>query len=309
VTIRATNRVGYSPPAARPPGSRVPEIEDTLNRYIYHPLAYRLARLLQPTGIAPNAVSVASGALVCAAAVFYTRVAWPVGALAGVACHLSWHVADGADGDLARLTGKASPIGEFVDGAADYLSHTFMYVLFATMLDDTPVGGWAWPLVILAGLSRIAQANHQETKRRQYLWRVYGVPWLGSQRGAGKRVFTGRGWLSRASARVVRAYLALGESMAPCSARLDRLVDEAGGDESRRAEVRQRIREASRGSLLLQKALAANPRTILLGLCVLAGAPVWYFLIEGVALNVLLLNSVAYHNAVERRLVAALSQR
>lgn len=287
----------------------MPEIEDTLNRCIYHPLAFRVARLLQPTRISPNSVSVASGVLVCLAAVFYSRVAWPVGALAGFACHLLWHVADGADGDLARLTGKASPIGEFVDGAADYLSHTFMYVLFAAMLDDTAAGGWAWPLVIFAGLSRIAQANHQETKRRQYLWRVYGVPWLGSQRSAGNRVFTERGWFSRTSARVVRAYLRLGKGMAPYSSRLDEIVQNASIDEAQRAEIRLRIRNAARGSLLLQKALAANPRTILLGACMIAATPLWYFAIEGVALNALLVVSVAYHNAVERRLVVALSRR
>jgi hypothetical protein len=299
-----------SPGAASPvAGGRKPEIEDLLNRYLYHPLAFRLARLLQPTRVSPNMVSVASGALVCLAAVFYTQVAWPVGALAGFTCHLLWHVVDGADGDLARLTGKASPIGEFIDGAADYLGHVVMYVLLAAMLDDTAVGGWAWPLAILAGLSRIAQANHQETQRRQYLWRVYGIPWLGKQRDRGKRVFTERGALSRASARVVRAYLALGERMSPCSARLDAIVEEAAGDEQRRAQVRQSIREASRGSLLLQKALAANPRTIVLGLCMIVGTPLWYFAIEIVALNALLLASVAYHDAVERRLVAALSKR
>jgi hypothetical protein len=287
----------------------VPELEDPLNKYVYHPLAFRLARLLQPTGTSPNMVSVASGALVCLAAVLYTGVAWPIGALAGFACHLAWHVADGADGDLARLTGKASPIGEFVDGAADYLGHIFMYVLLAAMLDDTFVGEWAWPLATLAGASRIVQSNHTETQRREFLWRVYGIPWLRTQRVAGKRVFTEQGWFSRNSARVVRGYLLLGESMAPCSAPLDRLIATASGDADRQADMRLRIRQASRASLTFQKALGANPRTILLGCSMIAGTPLWYFLIEGVALNGVLAISVAYHNTVERRLYAALSER
>jgi hypothetical protein len=287
----------------------VPELEDPLNKYVYHPLAFRLARLLQPTGTSPNMVSVASGALVCLAAVLYTGVAWPIGALAGFACHLAWHVADGADGDLARLTGKASPIGEFVDGAADYLGHIFMYVLLAAMLDDTFVGEWAWPLATLAGASRIVQSNHTETQRREFLWRVYGIPWLRTQRVAGKRVFTEQGWFSRNSARVVRGYLLLGESMAPCSAPLDRLIETASGDADRQADMRLRIRRASRASLTFQKALGANPRTILLGCSMIAGTPLWYFLIEGVALNGVLAISVAYHNTVERRLYAALSER
>jgi hypothetical protein len=282
------------------------ELEDPLNRYLYHPLAFRLARLLQPTGVSPNAVSVASGALVCAAAILYTAVAWPVGALAGFACHLLWHVADGADGDLARLTGKASPIGEFVDGAADYLSHAVMYLLLAALLDDGPLGGWAWPLACVAGASRIVQANHAETQRRQFLWRVYGVPWLRTQQAASERVFTERGWFSRNSARVMRGYLALGSRLAPHAAAIDELLERAAADEDRRAAASRRIGEASRRSLLLQKALGANPRTILLGCSMLAGTPLWFFLIEAVVLNVVLLISLADHNAVERRLLADL---
>ena len=114
---------------------RSPELEDPLNRYLYHPLARRLARLLQPTPVTPNAVSAMSGAMVCAAAAFYSFGSWPVGVLAGFACHLTWHVFDGADGDLARLTGKASPIGEFVDGACDYLSHIVLYVALHMIWD------------------------------------------------------------------------------------------------------------------------------------------------------------------------------
>ena len=40
------------------PQSRPPELQDGLNRYLYHPLAARLARLLAPTRITPNLVSV-----------------------------------------------------------------------------------------------------------------------------------------------------------------------------------------------------------------------------------------------------------
>jgi hypothetical protein len=296
-------------PSIRRSSGRVPELEDPLNHYVYHPLAFRLARLLQPTGTSPNAVSAASGGLVCMAAILYTCVAWPFGALAGFACHLTWHVADGADGDLARLTGKASPIGEFVDGAADYLGHVVLYVLLAAMLDDTFIGLWAWPLASLAGASRIVQSNHTETQRREFLWRVYGIPWLRTQQTAGGQAFAGRGWLSRTSARIVRGYLVLGESMAPYSAPLDRLIEAASGDADRLADMRRRIRQASRGSLLFQKGLGANPRTILLGCSMIAGTALWYFLIESLVLNIVLAVSVAYHNTVERRLYAALSER
>jgi len=305
VSPQSAPAVEISPPVTRTSTGRVPELEDPLNHYVYHPLAFRLAKLLQPTGMSPNAVSGVSGALVCIAAVLYTGVAWPVGALAGFGCHLLWHVADGADGDLARLTGKASPIGEFVDGAADYLSHIFMYLLLAAMLDDGPIGVWAWPLAVFAGLSRIVQANHTETQRRQYLWRAYGVPWLRTQRDSGKSVFTEQSWFSCNSARIMRAYLMLGEQMAPYSAPLDQAL-QAAVQERRQPEARALVRASSRRSLLLQKGLGANPRTILLGLSMIAGTPLWFFLVEAVALNGVLVASIARNNAVERRLLATL---
>jgi phosphatidylglycerophosphate synthase len=284
---------------------RSPELEDPLNRYIYHPLARRLARALQPTGVSPNAVSAMSGAMVCAAAALYTFVGWPMGVVAGFACHLSWHVFDGADGDLARLTGKASPIGEFVDGACDYLSHIVLYVALATILDDS-IGGWAWLLVGVSGASRIAQSNHAETQRRTFLWRVYGVPWLKVSEAGNRRVFTGGSWLSRNSERVIRGYLWLAQRMAPGAGRLDLLAEASSSDPALAAEVRRRVYEASRGSLWLQKALGANQRTILLGLSMLAGSPLWFFLVESGLLNVVLAVSVRHHNAVDRRLLSEL---
>jgi phosphatidylglycerophosphate synthase len=281
------------------------EVQDALNRYLYHPLAARLARLLQPTGISPNAVSVASGGLICAAAWFYGGVGGLGGALAGFACHLLWHVADGADGDLARLTGTASPIGEFIDGAADYLGHVVLYVVLATVLDDA-IGGWAWLLAVLSGASRIVQSNHAETRRRSYLWRVYGVPWLKTAQAGGREVFTGGHWFSRNSARVTSGYLALAAWLSPSSEGLDALVAGRAGEPGRADDVRRRVRQSSEGSLGLQKVLGANPRTLVLGFSMLAGTPLWFFLFETLLLNVVLVLSVAYHNAIERRLLHVL---
>ena len=105
-------------PAQAPakPNTRPTELQDPLNLHIYHPLARRLARVLSHTPVTPNMVSVFGGLMVVAAGVIYWGMdlwgwIWPIGALSGMALHLGWHVVDGADGDLARMTGRASPIG------------------------------------------------------------------------------------------------------------------------------------------------------------------------------------------------------
>jgi len=290
-------------PAAvqNPSRSRVPELEDALNRFLYHPLAARLARLLVPTPVSPNAVSVAGMLLVWAAAWSYVTIAWPYGALLGFALHLAWHVVDGADGDLARLTGRASPTGEMVDGLCDYAAHVALYVTLATMLDDQ-IGVWAWIVTTVAGASHAFQTNHAESQRRNYLWWAYGVPWLKHTQPAANESSGSRSpfaWLTG-------LYLRAARWMAPGSVRLDAEVDRAAGDPARLARIRRLVRRGSRRSLVYEKLVGPNPRTILLGLSMLAGSPLWYFLAESVLLNLLFVASVVHHNAVQERLARAL---
>lgn len=287
------------------PRRRAPELEDPLNRYLYHPLAARLARLLVPTGVSPNMVSVAGAVLVWLAAWSYAALAWPYGAVLGFLLHMGWHVLDGADGDLARMSGKASPTGELVDGLCDYAANIPLYFVLAAILDDS-LGAWAWVLAVAAGASHLVQTNHAEAQRRCYLWRAYGVPWLKHAEDAGDHVFAGRSRLGRAVAGCTRFYIRVAYRMAPWSSRLDALVDKASGDPARLAAIRAQVRSTSKTSLAYEKLLGPNPRTIILGLAMLAQSPVWYFLAEIVLLNALLLASVVQHNAAQRRLVAAL---
>jgi hypothetical protein len=297
---------GGSAPKAVGTRRRAPELEDPLNRYLYHPLSGRLARLLVPTGISPNAVSVAGALLVWAAAWAYAAVAWPVGALLGFALHMAWHVFDGADGDLARMTGKASPTGELVDGLCDYAANIVLYLVLGAILDDS-MGGWAWVLAVAAGASHAVQTNHAETQRRCYLWWAYGVPWLKHARDADDQVFRNRGWFGGLFLGLARFYLKAAAWMAPWSARLDSVAQEAAGDSHRSARIRGLVRRTARLSLTYEKLVGPNPRTIMLGASMLAGSPLWYFLAEAVLLNLILAASVVHHNALQRRLVERLA--
>jgi phosphatidylglycerophosphate synthase len=281
------------------------ELQDELNRFIYHPLARRLARLLKPTGISPNALSVAGGLLIWAAAYAYTQLSWPISVAIGFSCHALWHVFDGADGDLARLTGKSSPTGELVDGVCDYAGHVVLYIALAAMLDDR-IGGWAWLLASLAGASHIAQTNHAETQKRTYMWWAYGVPWLKHAQAAGDDVFKGRNWFSLTFGWMARDYLRLANAMTPYAAKVDEAIDASRDDPRRTVLIRRLARASARYSLRLQQLLGPNPRAILLGIAMAIGSPLWFFLAETVLLNLLLLLSVRHHNVVGRRLAAIL---
>ena len=282
------------------------EIADPLNLYVYHPLAGRLARLLRPTGISPNAVSAISGLTVAAAAFCYVGLGAPLSVILGLALHLSWHVVDGADGALARLTGQTSAMGELIDGIADYVSHVFLYTLLAVFLLAPWIGPWAYLAALLAGLSRIAQSSHSESQRRTYVWRVYGTPWLKQAQASGDTLFEPRGLISRIFVACARLYIRLASATNPHSVEIDEAFARSAGDEAQVERLRNLYRSSSRGSLLYQRLLGANPRTILLGLSMALGSPLWFFLVEMTFLNLLLALSIAHQRRCNRVVVSRL---
>jgi len=287
------------------PVARRRELEDPLNRYLYHRLSKHIARALAPTGVSPNAVSVSGMLVGWAAAWSYASLDWPTGALLGFALLMMWHVLDGADGDLARLTGKASPAGELVDGACDYSAQVMLYLVLTSMLDDS-MGWWAWAFAIVAGASHVAQTNHAETQRRSYQWWGYGVPWLKHAEAADDAIFREQNWFRSPVAWLARGYLKLAEWMAPWAGRMDAIVAAAAGDAPKTARIRRMVRATARSSLVYGKALGPNYRTIMLGASMLAGSPLWYYLGQILLLNAILVVSVRHHNAVQRRLVERL---
>jgi phosphatidylglycerophosphate synthase len=96
------------------------EVEEPIDVWIHRPLAYLLARILLPTSISPNVVtigSIISGLLALSAMLANFPGHMP---LAGLCVFLS-AVADCADGQLARMRGTSSAMGRMLDGAADFV--------------------------------------------------------------------------------------------------------------------------------------------------------------------------------------------
>ncbi|MFM6951278.1 MAG: CDP-alcohol phosphatidyltransferase family protein [Novosphingobium sp.] len=285
---------------ARPQRPR--ELQDPLNHYLYHPLAWQLARGLAHTPVTPNMVSVFGGLMVVAAGIAYANLAWPIGAALGMALHMGWHVVDGADGDLARMTGRSSPIGEMVDGICDYASHVVLYLIMGWLLSHQTgffSGGSGWALMLVAGISHAVQSNHVEVQRRQYQWWVYGTPWLRHSHGKSDSATT-----KSPLGGLVSLYLNAASGMTPHALRIDAAVDAAKGDPARLAEIAAAVRAEAPPLLFVCKVLGPNPRAIVLGLSMFAGTPLYYMIYQALVLNLLLVVSVLMHNAAARRIAA-----
>lgn len=292
-----TPRVTSVPPV-RPQRPR--ELQDGLNFFLYHPLAWQLARQLAKTPVTPNMVSVLGGLMVVAAGIAYSMPYWPLTALLGMLLHMTWHVVDGADGDLARMTGRSSPTGEMVDGLCDYISHTILYLMLGVLLQHQ-IGWIGWVATVAAGASHIFQANHCEVQRRQYQYWVYGTPWIRqTQADVDSTAKAGFGSL-------LAAYLSVASGMTPYALKVDALVAKAKGDPAELERIARTARPQLEPLLAVLKVLGPNPRAIILGLSMLAGSPLWYFLYYIFALNVLLAISVAKHNSAAKRIEAALA--
>lgn len=103
-----------------------------LGRYWALLPALAIARLLRPTRIRPNALTLASGSLVvgAACAVAFTRPS-PWAHLAEALALALALVLDTADGHLARIQGTASELGRWLDATLDELGDMVLHAAIA----------------------------------------------------------------------------------------------------------------------------------------------------------------------------------
>lgn len=297
----AATKAGETTSGAGALTTRPPELHDWINRVLIHPVSRRVALALQHTPVTPNMVSCVSGLSLASAGLAYTLMDWPLAVAAGLFLYLLWHILDGADGDLARLTGRSSPTGELVDGIADYSGHFVLYMAFGTYLGAS-FGIWGWLMSAAAAFSRIAQASHIESVRRTYLWRAYGVPWLG-RRKPGESTSSGA---ARVSGGIASFYLALASVLTPRNTRADDLIEQRERNPPAAAQARELSRSIGRGALAWQHWLGPNRRTFLLAASMAAGSPIWFLIFEATLLNLVLFASAMRQRAVNAELASAL---
>ncbi len=269
------------------PVRRTLEIEEPTNRYFIHPVANRLARLFARLHIRPNSVSLAGmGFGVMAGIAYYQyRNVWFT--VAGFCLMVAWHVMDGADGQLARLTRSQSQSGKVLDGICDYV--TFVSVYLALGLALGPQYGYrVWILILASGACHAVQSAIYEVQRQDY-------DLLGWDRAPSSDV--------PASPAMPRA-LPQGQRIAD---RLHRLYEKvqrvAGGLDmrsrrrlteilDRRPErarsIRRSYRERFAPAMRRWSVMSANYRTLGIFATSLFGAPWLYFWFEIVALSAIL---------------------
>ena len=146
---------------------RTPEIEEYSNLYLIHPLSYALANLFARWNWSPHLVSGIGMLSALVAACCYYQYQITVMSVLGFVFMVGWHIFDGADGQLARLTGQSSEIGKTIDGLCDHLGFGMVYIALALAQQEI-YGAWIWLLAIAAGFSHVIQASALEFHRDSY---------------------------------------------------------------------------------------------------------------------------------------------
>jgi phosphatidylglycerophosphate synthase len=107
--------------------------DELINTYVMRPLAGLLVRLLYPTPVTPNQVTIASTVIGCVAACLYlaAQPAWTLAA--GLFISLK-DLLDSADGQLARAKGMYSRFGRFLDSIGDFIVNLAVFSAIGAVL-------------------------------------------------------------------------------------------------------------------------------------------------------------------------------
>ena len=302
---RQTGQPGTTAPAAI---RRTTEIEEITNLYFIHPLASRLVPFFAQMRVTPNAVSITGMLFGILAALAYYRYTDLRFAFAGFALMIAWHVMDGADGQLARLTRTYSYFGKVLDGISDNVTFLAVYTALAIALSHEH-GNWMYALVALSAVCHAIQSASYEAQRQEYDYLGWGrkpqePPPRDSPERSGdgppairwlfdflhRLFFTG---LSFPTAGITRKFR---ETMADA---LHRQPADA-------ALIRQRYRETLAPQLRGWSVLSANYRTLGIFLAVLCRAPEYYFGFEIIGFSIALAVLIWRQSAAFDRLLGLL---
>lgn len=264
---------------------RTASIEEASNAVVFHRLSSWIVPFFARMKMTPNMVSImgmTSGA-VGGISYYYYDISYGA-PITGFLLMAIWHVMDGADGQLARLTNTQSEIGKIIDGICDYVVFIAVYVSLALAM-TLIYGPSIWFLIVAAGLCHAVQAGAYELHREEFgIWgQGKGASATPTEAGDADRSNMGLG--ARVANNIGKAYAKMQSRFSGLDPEfheaLERHLAKDSVDEK---EFREQYQAAYAPMVRGWGIMCANYRTYAIFISCVIGYPVIYFLLEAIVL-------------------------
>ena len=148
---------------------KMTEIEEIIDLIFYRPLAFILVKIIYPTDITPNQITIASILFGISAGVIYAT-GTALSGLYGALFFMIYNVLDCSDGQLARLKKNGTHAGRIIDGIADYITAAAVFIGLGIGYPDHSYGHATWWLLLLTlAVSNIIQSVLVDYYRNRFL--------------------------------------------------------------------------------------------------------------------------------------------
>jgi len=142
--------------------------DELINTYLLRPVAGLIVRLLYPTRVTPNQVTIASTLAGIVAAAFYLQNSAATTAIAGLMVTLK-DLLDSADGQLARAKEQYSRIGRFLDSIGDFIVNAAVFGVIGWVLTVNTGSMWMLVLALLGLIGITLRVSYHVFYQSSYL--------------------------------------------------------------------------------------------------------------------------------------------
>ena len=148
------------------------EVEEIFDLFFYRPLAFLLVKIIYPTNITPNQLTIGAIIMGVIGGFFYAQGTpiSPEPFVIGALFFMMFNILDCSDGQLARLKKNGTRTGRIIDGIADYIAVTAVYIgIGIGFANNTNNPTLYWSLLAITGVSITIQAILVDYYRNRFL--------------------------------------------------------------------------------------------------------------------------------------------
>lgn len=273
------------------------DTEEFIDIHFYRPIGYRWALFFNRFGVSPNSITIASIFIGIAAGICFYFQSLTIN-IVGMLLLVWANSYDSADGQLARMTGKKTPLGRILDGFSGDL--WFISIYAAICLRLTPEWGiWIWLLAATTGFFHSKQAAMADYYRNIHLLFLKGK--AGSELSHSpqlkenyKKMSWKRDFIYKLFETFYINYTVGQEKLTPKFQRMMQVIRTKYHDQAPEW-FRAAFRRKSLPLMKYTNMLSFNTRVIALFISLFIGKPWLYFLFELTVLNAMLVYMIYTH--------------